>query len=140
MGHMKKLLKRNNKKGFTLIELIVVIAIIGILAVIAVPRFAGFTDKARLAADNQYAALVANAVIVLMADGSVTSGGTIQIANDGEVTNDATDTFGLKGSLVFTDEVEKLVMQKALKGVGRTYTIVIPDNGTIPDITPNAAT
>ncbi|MGI6570282.1 MAG: type IV pilin protein [Caldicoprobacterales bacterium] len=31
--------KKLNKKGFTLIELIVVIAILGILAVIAIPRF-----------------------------------------------------------------------------------------------------
>jgi type IV pilus assembly protein PilA len=38
--------KRLNKKGFTLIELIVVIAIIAILAVILIPRFSGFTDSA----------------------------------------------------------------------------------------------
>ena len=35
-----------NKKGFTLIELIVVIAILAILAAIAIPAFMGITDEA----------------------------------------------------------------------------------------------
>jgi prepilin-type N-terminal cleavage/methylation domain-containing protein len=37
---------KRNKKGFTLIELIVVIAIIAILAAIAIPSFIGITDQA----------------------------------------------------------------------------------------------
>lgn len=37
---------RTNKKGFTLIELIVVIAILAILAAIAIPTFSGITDSA----------------------------------------------------------------------------------------------
>ncbi len=37
---------RKNKKGFTLIELIVVIAILAILAAIAIPSFIGITDSA----------------------------------------------------------------------------------------------
>lgn len=39
--------KNRKKKGFTLIELIVVIAILGILAAVLIPRFTGFQDKAR---------------------------------------------------------------------------------------------
>jgi len=37
---------RRNKKGFTLIELIIVIAIIAILAAIAIPSFLGITKQA----------------------------------------------------------------------------------------------
>jgi type IV pilus assembly protein PilA len=38
---------RKNKKGFTLIELIVVIAILAILAAIAIPTFIGVTQNAQ---------------------------------------------------------------------------------------------
>jgi prepilin-type N-terminal cleavage/methylation domain-containing protein len=59
--------KQMNKKGFTLIELIVVIAILAILAALAIPRFAGFTERAKEGNDEEYAALVANSVLVLAA-------------------------------------------------------------------------
>ncbi|MGI6538282.1 MAG: type II secretion system protein [Caldicoprobacterales bacterium] len=48
---MNKLLRKKlNKKGFTLIELIVVIAILGILAVILIPRFTGMRENANVRA------------------------------------------------------------------------------------------
>ena len=43
--------KRNKKRGFTLIELIIVIAIIAILAAIAVPAFGQIRQKANESAD-----------------------------------------------------------------------------------------
>lgn len=51
---MKSLLKkaRENKKGFTLAELLVVVAIVGILVAISIPVFTAQLGKARRATNN----------------------------------------------------------------------------------------
>ena len=53
---------RNNNKGFTLIELIMVTIILGILAAVAVPRYMGTVNRAEAAAEDAVlSALKANA-------------------------------------------------------------------------------
>jgi prepilin-type N-terminal cleavage/methylation domain-containing protein len=47
------MIKRNNKKGFTIVELVIVIAVIAILAAVLIPTFSGIVKKAQLSSDQQ---------------------------------------------------------------------------------------
>lgn len=44
---MLKTLKKNKKKGFTLVELIVVLVILAILAALLIPALTGYIDRAK---------------------------------------------------------------------------------------------
>ena len=48
-------MKRNNKKGFTIVELVIVIAVIAILAAVLIPTFSGVIEKANKSARLQKA-------------------------------------------------------------------------------------
>ncbi len=61
-------LGRNNEKGFTLIELMIVIAIIGILAAIAIPQFASYRVRANNAAAETLVKNMVNSQAALTSD------------------------------------------------------------------------
>ncbi|MBQ9542939.1 type II secretion system protein [Ruminococcus sp.] len=61
-------MKNSNKKGFTLVELVVVIAIIGVLAAILVPSMMGYVKKSRLKTANGNAKTAYNAAAEAIAD------------------------------------------------------------------------
>lgn len=72
----------HNKKGFTLIELIVVICIIGVLATILVPSAIGFVKKSKRTADIGTARDIYNDGGIVLAEGNdgyfsyISSGGS----------------------------------------------------------------
>ena len=59
---MKKL---NNKKGFTIVELVIVIAVIGILAGVLIPTFSGIQQSAKESAAFQECKNVLSSVLAL---------------------------------------------------------------------------
>ena len=71
------MMKKNNKKGFTLAELLIVVAIIAVLTAIAIPVFTNQLEKSREATDaansrSAYAEVVAKALETPDSDHSAT--------------------------------------------------------------------
>lgn len=71
------MLKKMNKKGFTLAELLIVVAIIGVLVAISIPIFTAQLKKARLATNQAnaraaYAAVMAELITEDKSSGSAT--------------------------------------------------------------------
>lgn len=88
---IKELMKNRKKKGFTLIELIIVIAIIAILAAMAIPKFGEIKETANKKTDLATAKNIATATATLIADGEtvqnqeIKSGSKIADKLDGNV-------------------------------------------------------
>ncbi len=61
----------NNRKGFTLIELIMVIVLLGILAVVAIPKYYDLQNDAKLAAEKGVLGAVRSGILTYFAKNRV---------------------------------------------------------------------
>ena len=104
---MLKKLKKNKKKGFTLVELIVVLVILAILAALLIPALTGYINKAKdkqITAETRQVVMAAQTLVdeqyAKVSDGKVTVG---EDAGDGVVTiSEIKKLAEVEGTITFT--------------------------------------
>lgn len=139
MSNTVKNIQKKKKKGFTLIELIIVIAIIGILALIAIPRFGAVRRDANVRSDIANAKTIHDTTATLITQGTIQLPGTgstsIDLSQDdnalvGSLQTTPTPRVGTNDSRHFTVTIEAdgdIIVNSV---DGENTTIVYPNGGT----------
>lgn len=76
--YLKKL-KMKKRKGFTLVEMVIVVVILGILSSMALMKYNNVQENAKMKADYATASTIATATIVALNDGKV-SGNSVNVS------------------------------------------------------------
>ena len=134
---MKNELRNKKKKGFTLIELIVVIVILGILAAIAIPRFTSTLSDSKQDADEATARTIVSALTLAEASGDFIRGTDAYTYKAGITAGTAVANKydAVIATLVGQDYLEPLKAPQT----GGTYTVTVSSgdlqvgDGTDPD-------
>lgn len=106
---------RNNEKGFTLIEMLIVVAIIAILIAVSIPLVNGALEKARDAADqaNERAAkAIATLYFMGATDDTIDGSGTYTAGSE-------MPTTGSSGLIYYDATTGNLTFTKPAKGYGQ---------------------
>lgn len=102
---IKKLQRKSNKKGFTLVEIIVVLVILAILAAIAVPAVLGYIDDAK---ESKYIQEARSMYIVVQTEEA-------KFRAENGMKAKETLTYGTQNAankIIGTDEVKKAIDDK----------------------------
>lgn len=126
---MKNVMKKLNKKGFTLAELLIVVAIIAVLVAISIPIFSSQLKKARLATNqaNARAAYAAIEAQYLM-DDTKTGDFTYEVGT-GSIASAASTS----GTVITGTDISAWTVDTVDLGT-KTYkkwTLTVDDKGTV---------
>lgn len=113
----KKLMKKNNKKGFTLVELVIVVAVMAVLVAVAIPTVKSITETARGTVADTNARTIESVIKLAEAEAS----------KDG---NDIADLTGTKIASAITE---------AKLGINEGRFVYNPDNGTVEALADDAS-
>lgn len=129
---------KKKKKGFTLIELIIVIGIIAIIAGFAIPNFIKVRNNAKIDADINLGRTIAQAVEVMTTDGTIEKEKEkYEDIELGLKLNEEGSTENKDDALKVEQYIKEGTLKLQAKGAGDTLTITISEDGKVESIVNN---
>lgn len=127
-------MKNLKKKGFTLVELLVVIAIIAILATVSVVGYTAFIKKANASNAVSELSQIKDAVMAAVLDGSETID---DIRLDYDVENSTLKAYDLNGVAIAAEnagDVANAILDLVEIELGQAFAVTIADEGKVTQI------
>jgi len=110
---MKTIQRLKSKKGFSLVELLIVIAIMAVLVGVLAPQYFRYLERSRQSSDIQVLNSIANAIQTIGADpmfsDAMPAGGTTIVINWAANSNGAITIEGAAGNTNLTDIQNELI-------------------------------
>ena len=125
-------MNKNNKKGFTLAELLIVVAIIGVLVAVSIPIFTAQLKKAKLATNQANARAGYAACVAALLENNMSEGTCVYSVANGVVSS--TPTSATTGGSLSTAISSWAVTDNAGVVLGdetaNTWTVVVTSSGS----------
>ena len=129
-------MKKNNKKGFTLVELVIVVAVMAVLVAVAIPTVSSITKSAQDSVDASNARTIESMIKLARAEQAKTGDGTGSLSAtiiDTALTN---AKLGIEdGAFIYDDTKGSCFVSTATTTPGRDQYLIIfdLDNATAAD-------